>query len=158
MFRLNQAIKLRASGKAEEAIVLLKELILEYPDDADINYELAWCYDLLGLEKAAIPYYEKAIAMGLPEKDQIEAIIGLGSTYRTVGLYEKSKELLEEGIKKYDNQAMKVFLSMTLYNLTEHEEAMSILLKLLSETSSDHAIMQFKKAINYYSDKLNEKW
>jgi tetratricopeptide (TPR) repeat protein len=86
------------------------------------------------------------------------AIIGLGSTYRTVGRYQQSKDLLEKGIKQFDNQAMKVFLAMTLYNLKAHEAAMQQLLQLLAETSSDSSIRQFSEAIAYYADRLNDIW
>jgi len=44
---------------------------------------------------------------------------------------------------------------MTLYNLNEHSEAMKILLENLAETSSDENIKSYKKAISFYSDKLD---
>lgn len=47
---------------------------------------------------------------------------------------------------------------MTLYNLGEYDKAMEILLKILSETSSDESIKNYKKAIMFYSDKLDELW
>ncbi|MBS7528485.1 tetratricopeptide repeat protein [Fusibacter paucivorans] len=156
MKTLENAIHLRKNGKTDEAIVMLKALIAEEPENAAINYQLAWCCDVKGLEKEAVPYYEKAIAVGLPEADQIEAIIGLGSTYRAIGAYEKSKALLQQGVKTYDNNALKVFLAMTLYNLGEYEQSVGTLLKLLAETSSDKSIGQFKKAIHFYSEHLND--
>ena len=105
MNQLEMAINYRENGKPEEAIDILKSLLETDLDNAEINYQLAWCYDVLGYEREAVPYYEKAIAIGLCEKDQIEAIIGLGSTYRTIGQYSKSQILLENSIKKYDNRA-----------------------------------------------------
>ncbi len=156
METLYDAIKLREEGQVEAAISILKSLVKQYPENADVNYQLAWCYDVLTLEREAVPFYEKAISIGLSTEDQIEAIIGLGSTYRTIGEYEKSKELLQNGVERYDNKAMAVFLAMTLYNLNEHEQSMGMLLKLIAETSSDMEIRKFKKAIYFYSDKLNE--
>ena len=156
--RLNKAIKLRENGKLKEANSLLLLLVNEFPDDAYINYQCAWSFDVLGLEKEAIPFYEKAIEIGLRETDLIEAYLGLGSTYRTIGEYRKSKELLQRAIRKYDDNSLKVFLSMTLYNLGEHTESMRILLRIVAETSSDKSILDFKKAIVYYSDKLDKLW
>ncbi len=156
--RLNKAIKLRENGKLKEANSLLLLLVNEFPDDAYINYQCAWSFDVLGLEKEAIPFYEKAIEIGLQETDLIEAYLGLGSTYRTIGEYGKSKELLQRAIRKYDDNSLKVFLSMTLYNLGEHTESMRILLRIVAETSSDKSILDFKKAIVYYSDKLDKLW
>lgn len=158
MTPLERAINYRENGKTEEAMDILKSLLETNPDDAEINYQLAWCYDILGYEKEAVPYYEKAIAIGLCEKDQIEAIIGLGSTYRTIGQYSKSQILLENSISKYDNKALEVFLAMTLFNLNDHEKSISILLKLLVDSSSDEDIIKFSKAISFYSDRLNQVW
>tara|TARA_Y100001933_G_C18918585_1_gene529990 strand:- start:716 stop:985 length:270 start_codon:yes stop_codon:yes gene_type:complete len=87
-----------------------------------------------------------------------EAYLGLGSTYRTIGSYDKSKKLLTEAIDRFDSNALKVFLAMTLYNLDEHAKAMEILLNTISETSKDEDIVTFKKAISFYSDKLDELW
>ncbi|GAB6109953.1 tetratricopeptide repeat protein [Fusibacter bizertensis] len=155
---LERAINYRENGKTDEAMDILKSLLETHPDDAEINYQLAWCYDVLGYEKEAVPYYEKAIAIGLCEKDQIEAIIGLGSTYRTIGQYSKSQILLENSISKYDNKALEVFLAMTLFNLNDYEKSISILLKLLADSSSDEDIRKFSKAISFYSDRLNQVW
>lgn len=155
---LERAINYRDNGKTIEAMDILKSLLETHPDDAEINYQLAWCYDVLGYEKEAVPYYEQAIAIGLCEKDQIEAIIGLGSTYRTIGQYSKSQILLENSISKYDNKALEVFLAMTLFNLNDYEKSISILLKLLADSSSDEDIRKFSKAISFYSDRLNQVW
>lgn len=155
---LKKAISLREEGHLTEANTLLVDLAARFPNNAQINYQCAWSYDVLGLEKEAVPYYEKAIAQGLPEKDLQEAYLGLGSTYRTIGEYEKSKALLEEAIGKFEHNGLKVFLAMTLYNLGEHPEAMRVLLRVIAETSQDEDIRTYQKAIAFYSDKLDELW
>lgn len=38
----------------------------------------------------------------------------------------------------------------------QHAESMSILLKLLAETSDDQSIKQFSRAIEFYSDQLDK--
>ena len=57
-----------------------------------------------------------------------------------------------------NNKAIQVFYSLTLYNLKEHDRAMELLLTCLIDTSSDNEILSYKKALNFYSDKLNETW
>ena len=95
----------------------------------------------------------------LPEEELEGAYLGLGSTYRTLGKYKESKKVFEEGIAKFpENNAIKVFYAMTLYNLKEHSKAMEILLYNISQTSSDENINKYKKAIEFYSNKLNEIW
>lgn len=157
--KLKAAVALRNEGKAEEAKAALLELYEHHTEDAELLYQLAWTHDVLGLERAAVPFYEKSIALGLPTEERVGALLGLGSTYRTLGEYENSKVLLEQAIQEYpENKEFPVFLAMTMHNLGEHSQAMELLLKLLAETSSDQGIRSYSKAITYYSDKLEQVW
>lgn len=156
---LSKAIKLREAGKQIESNNLMKELAESNPEDPQINYQCAWSFDLLGEEEKAVPFYEKAIVLGLTGKDLEGALLGLGSTYRTLGKYEESKRTFLKGIELFPtNNAMRTFYAMTLYNLKEHQKAMEILLECLLETSTDEDIQSYKKAIEFYSDKLDETW
>ena len=133
MGKLEEAIQLRSEGKLEKSNVLLSNLVSEFPDDALVNYHYAWSFDVLGLEADAVPYYEKAIQLGLDETNAMGAFIGLGSSYRALGKYDKSEIVFEKGIEHFpENNAMKTFYAMTLYNVGEHREAMEILLTCLS--------------------------
>jgi tetratricopeptide (TPR) repeat protein len=156
---IDKAIEMRKTGRQKESNELLIKLADESPDDAFINYQCAWSFDVLGLELKAVPYYEKAIQLGLSGKDLEGAIIGLGSTYRTLGEYEKSRGVFQKGINLYpNNQAIKVFYALTLYNLKEHGYAMELLLNSLIETTTNKEIVDYKKAIGFYSDKLDQIW
>ncbi|KGR77271.1 tetratricopeptide repeat protein [Ureibacillus manganicus] len=156
---LKEALELRRRGSHKESNEVLIKLVEQYPNNASINYQCAWSYDLMGEEVIAVPYYEDAIRLGLPKEELEGAFLGLGSTYRTLGEYEKSKKVLQQGIEKFPNNgALQVFYSMTLYNLNEHSQAMEILIKTLLETTKDQYILNYKRAIEFYSDKLDEVW
>lgn len=156
---LAQAIELRTAGQAEEAKRLLMKLNEQMPDDPAVLYQLAWTCDSLGHEKEAVPYYEAALRLGLPGEDEIGALLGLGSTYRTLARYEHSAELFEQAIARYpDRREFRVFYAMTLYNLGRHAEAMRHLLAELAETSDDAGIRSYGRAILFYSDKLDQTW
>jgi tetratricopeptide (TPR) repeat protein len=156
---LCEAIKLRKIGKYKESNQLLLELLQDFSEDASINYHCAWSFDLLGEESKAVPFYEKAIHLGLSSKELEGALLGLGSTYRTLGEYEMSKNTFQRGIEAFpNNRAIQVFYSMTLYNLNQHNNAMEILLKCLIDTTSDNEILNYKRAIEFYSNKLEKVW
>ncbi|RDU37168.1 hypothetical protein DRW41_10840 [Neobacillus piezotolerans] len=156
---LEKAVALRNSGHHKESNELLVKLVQEFPNDATINYQCAWSFDLLGEEAKAVPFYEKAIQSGLPSKELEGALLGLGSTYRTLGEYEKSNSIFLKGIEAFpENRAIQVFYSMTLYNLNEHSKAMELLLKCLIETTNDEEITKYKRALDFYLDKLDEIW
>jgi tetratricopeptide (TPR) repeat protein len=156
---LEKAIDLRKSGNHKESKNLLMELVQKFPDNASINYQCAWSFDLLGEESKAVPFYENAIKLGLSSKELEGALLGLGSTYRTLGEYEKSKSTFLKGIELFpNNRSIQTFYSMTLYNLNEHSKAMELLLKCLIDTTTDDEILNYKKAIDFYSNKLDEIW
>ena len=156
---LNKAIRLRDVGKFEESKAILIQLADKYTDFPYVQYQCAWSLDLLGEEAKAVAYYERAIGLGIAGKELEGALLGLGSTYRTLGAYQKSKETFLKGIKLFpDNKAIQIFYTMTLFNLEEHEAAMQLLLECLMETTRDEEILKYKNAIRFYSDKLNDVW
>ena len=156
---LNQAIQYRKENKLKESNKLLVALANEYPNDAYINYQCAWSCDCLGEETQAVPYYEIAIQGDLQKDDLHGAYLGLGSTYRALGEYEKSKNIFEKAIHQFpEDESLKVFYAMTLHNLRQHSEAMELLLKCITSTTRDDAILTYKRAIEFYADKLDETW
>lgn len=157
--KLEQALQYRKENKLKESNEILVALAKEYPTDAYINYQCAWSFDCLGEETQAVPYYEISIQGGLQKEDLQGAYLGLGSTYRCIGEYEKSRALFERAVSMFpENESFKVFYAMTLYNLKAHSEAMELLLKCLTNTTSDESILMYKRAIEFYSDKLDETW
>ncbi|PPA70352.1 tetratricopeptide repeat protein [Jeotgalibacillus proteolyticus] len=157
--KLNEAIELRRNGDLEKSNQYLLDLCKEYPDDPIVFYQCAWSFDVLGKETEAVPYYEKAIDSGLSGNDLEGAYIGLGSTYRVLGEYEKSREVFLKGLGAFpENQALRVFYAMTLYNVNDHQQAMEILLTSLLETTTDPQVLNYSKAISFYKDKLDRVW
>ncbi len=157
--RLASAIQLRESEKHEEARQLLLELHAEFPEDPQVNYQCACIHDLLGLERDAIPFYEKAIQSGLRGDDLRNALLGMGSTYRCIGEYQKSIETFRHALYLFPGaREFKVFLGMAYYNIGQYSEAMSLLLNSLADATSDEGILRYQRAIRFYSDKLDQIW
>ncbi|WDF05270.1 MULTISPECIES: tetratricopeptide repeat protein [Shouchella] len=146
-------------GNDSDAFKHLHKWLEGNSHDGDLHYYLASTYDSKGNEKKAYPHYEKAIELGLDEEELKGAFLGLGSTYRTLGMYEESKSTLEFGLTKFpEDNALKVFYSLTLYNVREHEKAMEVLLTCLLETTQDQNILQYRNALALYSKQLNRIW
>jgi len=157
--RLASAVQLRESEKHREARQLLLELHADFPEDPQVNYQCAWIHDLLGLERDAIPFYEKAIQSGLSGDDLRSALLGMGSTYRCLGEYQMSIETFRQALSLFpDAQEFKVFLGMAYYNIGEHSRAMGLLLNSLADTTSDEGILRYQRAIRFYSDRLDQIW
>lgn len=156
---LNSAIQLREAGETEKALQHLLELHRTQPENPLINYHCAWAHDKLGHEKEAIPFYETAIEQGLEGEDLKGAMLGLGSSYRCLGHYQKSADLLRKAVSLYPrHREFEIFLAMALYNLGNHQDAMEILLRNLAETSQDAGIQRFKQATVFYAKNLDKIW
>lgn len=159
---LADAVRLRERGTpegAEAARTRLVALAARWPGDARIAYQTAWAHDVLGLEAAAVPYYERALAdgasPGLPADDRCEALLGLGSTYRVLGRYEEAERTLRRGVADFpDHGGLRAFLAMALFNTGRHDESVRLLLELLAATSADPTVRPFRKAIEAYAKDL----
>ncbi|QUG41804.1 tetratricopeptide repeat protein [Psychrobacillus sp. INOP01] len=156
---IEQAIILRNNGMKKQSNELLLQLVEKYPNNANILYQCGWSFDVLGEETKAVPYYKKAIELGLPKDEMEGALIGLGSTYRALGDYKKSKQVFMQGMELFpNNKAIQVFYAITLYNLSEHSKATELLLDVILETTDDKQILAYEKALRFYSNHLDEVW
>ena len=156
---LETVFQLRKEGKLEEALQVMERLLEQEPNNATYQYQMAWCNDSLGHEKAAVPFYKRAIELGLPPEQLKGAYLGLGSTYRTLGQYAESRTVLNDGLQAFpNNNELKVFYAMTLYNIGDHNEAMQHLLHVITQTTNDEEVLKYKRAIDFYKDRLDEVW
>ncbi|QNS09033.1 tetratricopeptide repeat protein [Streptomyces xanthii] len=155
--RLARAVRLREEGRREEARAALMELRDRFPDDVRAAYQTAWVHDTLGLEAEAVPHYVAAVARpGLSEEDRRGALLGLGSTYRTLGRFPEAVATLSAAVEEFpDDQALRTFLSMALYNVGRAHDGMRLLLTVLAETSADPGVMGYRAAIEYYARDLD---
>jgi tetratricopeptide (TPR) repeat protein len=156
---LAEAVSLRTADRTEEARTCLLGLGERFPDDAEIAYQTAWAHDRLGLEAEAVPFYEKALAGAeageLAPADRQGALLGLGSTYRTLGRYDDAVRTLRTGAAEFPEAgALRTFLAMALFNTGEAHEGMRLLLRLLAETSDDASVQRYREAIEYYAKDL----
>jgi tetratricopeptide (TPR) repeat protein len=157
--QLARAQALDAAGQPEEALAILRELVIAHPDDAQVQLHTAYACDGLGYEREAIPHYERAMALGLNDQDLQTVYVNLGSSHRAIGAYEPAVTVWREGIARFpDNRALTTFLAMGQHNLGDHSAAMETLLRHLAETTTDPWITRYRRAILFYSDKLDETW
>src|SRR5258708_37482230 len=112
---LDAIVGARAHGQAEEIFPRLQKLDARHPNVAEINHQLAWTCDVLDRAADALPYYEKAIALGLPPNELSGALLGLGSTLRMLGPLDRSADVLRSGQAQVpDHPECAVFLALTL--------------------------------------------
>ena len=150
---------LRQAAKHEEACVLAVELAAQHPADSALQYETACVHDFLGHEGRAVKYYVAAISGDLPPNQLRGAYLGLGSTYRVLGRFADSEQILLEGLTHFPAAPeLEAFLAMTLHNLGRSKQSVEILLRLLAVTSADVNIQEYKAAISFYATDIEKIW
>jgi tetratricopeptide (TPR) repeat protein len=156
---LQHAQELRSAGKHEQAREVLVSLANQSPSDAVVQYQAACVHDFLGLEAEAVPFYVQALAGELPAALRRSAYTGLGSTYRTLGLYRQAQETLVQGLSEFpEANEIRVFLAMASYNLGQAKSAVESLLKLVASTSADPEIKSYARAIELYAQDIDRSW
>jgi tetratricopeptide (TPR) repeat protein len=149
----------RRSGDLESARRLALVLVAEHPGDAELQYQAACVHDQLGREAEAVPFYEAALALGLPDESLRGAYLGLGSTFRTLGQYRQAEATLQAGLAHFPDAAeLKTFLAMTLHNLGKSRQAVELLLTVVADTSADAHVAAYRDAIRFYARDIERTW
>ncbi|QJC51450.1 tetratricopeptide repeat protein [Paenibacillus albicereus] len=162
---LEELTALREQGRSLQDMELLEEarsgllaLAADEPGNARALYQAGIAHDNVGLGREAIPYYEKALQLGLAGAERERCLMGLGSTYRYWGRYDEAIETLRTGIAEFPaNLPMRVFLSMALYNRGDSKESVELLIRTLLEASDDEKLRYFSRGILAYAEDLDER-
>lgn len=154
-----RAKKLRRQDDLEASQEILLNLLAQHPNNPLVLHEVGGSYDVMGEEKQAIPYYQKAIKAGLEGANLQECLVCLGSSQRNVGDFEDAITTLEKVVAQFpDNNSGKVFLALAYYSEAREDEAVRLLLELLLETTNDENILAYADPLDYYKDNLDEVW
>ncbi|MDQ5979044.1 MAG: hypothetical protein QG602_2018 [Verrucomicrobiota bacterium] len=152
---LDAIVGARAHGQAAAILPRLQQLDARHPNVAEINYQLAWTCDVLGREVAALPYYERAVALGLPKNELAGALLGLGSTLRHLGQFERSAAVLRSAQLQFpENREFDAFLALTLHAEGKPGEALRLALETLCDTSEDPGIRAYQRALRHATSRL----
>jgi len=152
---LDAIVGARAHGQLREVLPRLQQLDTRHPHVAEINYQLAWTCDVLGRPADALPFYEKAVALGLPDNELAGALLGLGSTLRQLGELERSASVLQTARLQFpDNREFDAFLALTLHADGKTSDALRLALDALCDTSEDQGIRAYQRAIRHAANKL----
>jgi tetratricopeptide (TPR) repeat protein len=150
---------LRRDGRHEEALALGLDLLRASPGDARLHFEVACLHDYQGHEAQAVPHYEAALAGPLDHSSRRDALLGLGSTLRVLGLHAQACEVLSRAVEAYpDEPVLKVFLAMALHNVGRGKTAVELLLGVVADNSADGEIRAYRRAIELYARDVDRIW
>ncbi len=147
----------KSEDDRKKCIPLLQEYLRGHPDDAVAWYDLAGCFDFIGLETDAEPCYKRTFDLGyknLPEKEQSGFFVGYGSTLRNNLKFSESKDVLQKAVEEFPNYpALDVFLAFTLYTEGKFKDAAQKLFSAVGKLDGK-PFDGYERAIKYYVDNL----
>lgn len=153
---LKAALEMRRDGDLFGSNKLLIELVLQHPDHAILHYECACSYDVLAQEEEAIPFYGRALELGLSDKEAVNAYTQLGSLYRLHGRLMESENVLMTGMKRFwDVGLLKIFYAFTMYDLGKPGEAMRWMTHAILDSAVDQEIFLNQRVISYLGSNLD---
>ncbi len=127
----------------------VKALAEEYPSqDGGGLFELAGSWDSTGRADKAIPIYQNALDVGLPETKRRQAVIQLASSMRNVGRFDEALELLRgEPTDAADglDDAVIAFRALVMSDVGQTREALADSLEALAP----HLSMYQRSVDNY---------
>lgn len=140
----------RHGGQTEGILGQLEALAKSHPLVAEISYQLGWTLDSLDRGAEALPHYEKAIALGLPPNEHSGALIGLGSTLRSLGKLDRAADVLESGQRHFPDQPeFAAFLALVRHDQGRHTEAVQLAMDTLLDTSEDPGITAYQRTLRH---------
>ncbi len=152
---LDAIVGARAHGQFNQLLPRLQDLDARHPHVAEIAYQIAWTCDTLGRHEQALAAYDKALALGLPPNEHSNALIGLGSTLRSLGQLDRSAEILRSGQRLFpENREFDAFLALTLHAQGKHAEALALALDTLITTTEDPGLTAYGRALRQAASQL----
>lgn len=117
-------------------------------DIARRRFDEACAHDRAGREEEAIPCYEEALSLGLPDPVRRQALLGLGSSYRNVLRHADAIAVLEGAVAEFpDDPALQVFLALALWSGGREREAFASMGQVVLE----HADLGgYERAAGFY--------
>ncbi|HEX2861961.1 MAG TPA: tetratricopeptide repeat protein [Lacunisphaera sp.] len=152
---LDAIVGARAHGQFGEILPRLRQLDARHPNVAEIAHQLAWTCDMLEREAEALPWYEKAVALGLPRNELAGALLGLGSTLRRLGQLDRSIAVLRSARLQFpENRELDAFLALSLHAADRSGEALRVAVEILCDTSEDQGIRAYQRTLRHAVSRL----
>ena len=116
-----------------------------YPRQAGVWLESALALDRLGREEQAIPFYERAIRLGLSGSALCDALICLGSSLRNVGRVRDAVRKFQQAKRRFPGDVVvELFLALGYHDAAQATEALRLTALACLRESGDRNLEPFR--------------
>ena len=132
---------------------IFQEAYNDFSGNAAYLFEYANVLDFLGKETEAIPLYQKAIKLGLPDKMKIRAEIQLGSSLTVKGEHESAIAILDRVYKETADPASLEFLCIALFRSGQTNVALKHALNFIL-SGNQGVLPEYSRALSDYVNEI----
>jgi tetratricopeptide (TPR) repeat protein len=123
--------------------------------DATAEYELGGEHDSAGRPAEAVPHYERALALGLPDELLPGCLLQLGSTLRNLGRVEEGLARFDEGLARFpEHVSLRLFRAFALADLGRDREALVDVLNLARIRIDAPEVQRYARSLENYTREL----
>ena len=123
--------------------------------DARTEYELGGEHDSAGRPGEAVPHYERALALGLPDDLLPGCLLQLGSTLRNLGRLDEAVGRFDEGLALFpEHVSLRLFRAFALADLGRDREALVDVLNLARTRIDAPEVHRYARSLENYTRNL----
>jgi cyanophycin synthetase len=123
--------------------------------DGVTEYELGGEHDSAGRELEAIPHYERALELGLPDELVPRCLLQLASSLRNAGRADDALATFDDAIARHpDDAALPLFRAFLLADLGREREALVDVLHLARTRIDAPEIHRYARSLENYTRDL----
>ena len=151
----HQVRVLNQEGSIEEALEIARALVARFPNHSRAHFVLAGTFDFQDRALDALPPYLRAWELGLTGADLPRFYVQYGSTLRNVGQVDESVRVLQEGRKRFPNDAaIRAFLALALFSAGRAADALATALLALVQHAETVDLQEYERALREYIEEL----
>jgi tetratricopeptide (TPR) repeat protein len=140
--------RVRDEIRAASGLRGLAQLRRRYPQVAEVWLESALALDRLSREQEAIPFYERAIRLGLSGSSLRDALICLGSSLRNVGRVREAVRRFQQARKRFPGDlVVELFLALGYHDNQQPTDALRLTALACLRESPDPELAPFRQVL-----------
>jgi len=122
------------------------------------EYEAGGAHDSAGRAHEAIPRYERALELGLPDELVPRCLLQLGSSLRNVGRLDDALALFDEAVGRFpDDVALRIFRAFALADAGREREALVDVIDVARTRIDAPEIHRYSRSLANYTRMLEDE-
>lgn len=145
----------RDRDRMQPTIDAFARLLADHPDNPRLAYEVGGSYDTAGQEETALGFYTRALELGLEGRLRRQCLLQLASTFRQLGRFEESLEVLDRAIAEFpDSPSLPIWKAFTLHASGHPNAAIALLLETIADHLDSPEITRYEPALRGNADDI----